>query len=439
MKLWMCISLAMGMSIGCMPRRGETPLWPFTKKVLPNGLTVFVKEVHTVPLVAVFLWARTGSANEPDSLCGISHFLEHMFFKGTKLHPKGEMDRIVKRLGGYNNAFTGIEYTGYYIVVPSEHFSTAFGLLYDAMTGSVFPPEEIELERKVIEEEIRRRDDSPTGKLHQMFLENLFKGTPYARPVLGTSETLARIKREHFLEYLRDYYVPNNVVAVVVGDVETRKVLDEVRSCTQGWRPDPEVTKRLSEINFVPGTEPRTCEVERDVNQTYWILGFPAPGIGEPDEYPLELAATVLGSGRSSRLWRRLVEREGLVTTVSAWYWPLRYAGAFGVEAHFPPENRGKVEEAVWEEIRRLKEEPVGEEELEKAKTMLLADFAYDNESCADIAETLGYYAVVSSVDHALDYPEKVRKVTAEQVREAVRRHLREDAYTLCVLEPKSP
>ena len=336
MKSWISLSLLVGLSVGCIPRQGETPLFPFTRRALPNGLTVLVKEVHTVPLVAVFLWARTGSANEPDSLGGISHFFEHMFFKGTERHPKGEMDRIVKRLGGYNNAFTGMEYTGYYIVVPAEHFATALDLLYDAMTASAFLPEEIELERQVIEEEIRRREDSPTAKLHQVFLEHL-----------------------------------------------------------------------------------------------------PAPGIGEPEEYPLEVAATVLGSGRSSRLWRRLVEREGLVTTVSSWYWPLRYAGVFGIEAHFPPENREKVEKIVWEEIERLRDEPVGDAELEKAKTMLLADFAYENESCADIAETLGYYAIVSSVGDALEYTRRVREVTAEQVREAIRRYLKSDAYTLCVLRPQ--
>ncbi|RKY62626.1 MAG: hypothetical protein DRP95_01110 [Candidatus Latescibacterota bacterium] len=440
MKPWIStLPLLVGLSMGgCIPRRGETPLSPFTMRVLPNGLTVLVKEVHSVPLVAVFLWARTGSANEPDSLNGISHFFEHMFFKGTELHPKGDMDRIVKRLGGYNNAFTGVEYTGYYIVVPAEHFDTAFALLYDAMTASVFLPEEIELERRVIEEEIRRKEDSPTAKLHQMFLEHLFKGTPYARPVLGTFETLARIDREDFLRYLKDYYVPNNVVAVIVGDVETGKVIEEVRKCTEDWKPDPEVEKRIPKISFVPQTEPRICEIGRDVNQTYWILGFPAPGIGEPDEYPLEVAAAILGTGRSSRLWRRLVEQEGLATTVSAWYWPLRYAGAFGIEAHFPPESRKRVEEIVWEEIGKLRDEPVEEVELEKVKTMLLSDFAYENESCADIAETLGYYAIVSSVEDALEYPSKVREVTAEQVREVIRRYLKPEAYTLCVLKPKA-
>ncbi|HID11067.1 MAG TPA: insulinase family protein [Candidatus Latescibacteria bacterium] len=436
MKPWVSLCLLVGLSVGCIPRRGETPLSPFTRRVLPNGLTVLVKEVHIVPLVAVFLWARTGSANEPDSLNGISHFFEHMFFKGTERYPKGEMDRIVKRLGGYNNAFTGMEYTGYYIVVPAEHFATALDLLYDAMTASAFLPEEIELERQVIEEEIRRREDSPTAKLHQVFLKHLFEGTPYARPVLGTFETLARIDREHFLKYLRDYYVPNNVVAVIVGDVETGKVVEEVQRRTEVWKPDPEVERRIPKISFVPQNIPRTCEIERDLNQTYWILGFPAPGIGEPEEYPLEVAATVLGSGRSSRLWRRLVEREGLVTTVSSWYWPLRYAGVFGIEAHFPPENRKKVERVVWEEIGRLRDEPVGDAELEKAKTMLLADFAYENESCADIAETLGYYAIVSSVGDALEYPRRVREVTAEQVRKAIRRYLKSDAYTLCVLRP---
>jgi len=160
--------------------KGEgTPLLhPFTQKVLSNGLTVFVKEVHETPIVAVYFWARTGSANEPVEINGIAHFFEHMFFKGTEKRGVGEMERAIKALGGHNNAFTGMEYTAYYVVVPSEHFATAFDILYDAMVHSVFDAEEIEKERQVVVEEIHRRDDSPEERLSTVFLNTIFDGTP---------------------------------------------------------------------------------------------------------------------------------------------------------------------------------------------------------------------------------------------------------------------
>ena len=418
---------------------GAVPLLPFTRKVLSSGLTVYVKEVHETPIVAVYFWARTGSVNEPAELNGIAHFFEHMFFKGTEKRGVGEMDRAIKALGGYNNAFTGMEYTAYYVVVPSEHFATAFDILYDAMAHSVFDADEIEKERQVVIEEIHRRDDSPEERLSTVFLNEIFAGTPYARPVLGTVETLHRIDREAFVRTLHDFYVPDNVTVVVAGDVAADAVLAQIEQATEDWRRDPSVPDRFASVSFAPQREIRTKIVEMDVHQIYWMMGFPNRGrLDLKDMYVLDVASTILGGGRSSRLYQRLVEQEGLVTSVSAWVWALTRAGIFGVDAQFPPEHHERVEKIVFEEVARLKHEGVRPEELERAKTMLITGFAYGNETDADIGETLGQYATIATVEEALTYPDRVRAVTGEDIRRALERHCNFDAYTLCCVKPNT-
>ena len=417
--------------------REGTTLHPFTRKVLPNGLTVYVKEVHETPIVAVYFWAHTGTANEPEKINGIAHFFEHMFFKGTRQRGVGEMDRAIKALGGHNNAFTAMEFTAYYVVVPSEHFASAFDILFDAMVHSVFDPEEIEKERQVVVEEIRRRDDSPEDRLSTVFLNTIFDGTPYARAVLGTIESLNRIDREAFVGTLHDFYVPNNVTVVVVGDVKNDAVLAQVEQFTKDWKPNASLPDRCTPIAFVPQTTIRTKEMEMDVHQTYWMLGFPNMGrIDLKELYVLDVASTILGGGRSSRLYQRLVEQEGLVTSVHAWVWSLTRAGIFGVEAHFPPEHRKQVEQIVFEEIERMKHETVCSGELERAKTMLITDFAYSNETDSDLGETIGHYAILATVEEAVTYPDRIRAVTEEDVRKTFERYCDFGAYTLCCVKP---
>ncbi|MFH1007864.1 MAG: pitrilysin family protein [Candidatus Latescibacterota bacterium] len=419
--------------------RGEetTGLHGLTQRTLPNGLTIYVKEAHDTPIVAVYFWVRFGSANEPEELGGIAHFLEHMFFKGTKKRGMGEMDRAIKALGGVNNAFTEMEYTAYFVVVPSEHFATAFDILHDAMVDSVFDPEEIEKERQVVVEEIHQRDDSPEELLGTAFVSKIFEGTPYARSVLGTSESLDRIDREAFQQTLHNFYVPNNVTIVVVGDVATDLVFEQVEQTTQGWEPNPSLSERTVPISFVPQTGIRTREMTMDVNQTYWMMGFPNMGLLDPEDLVvLDVASTILGGGASSPLHQRLVEQEGLVTSVSAWVWSLTRAGIFGVEAHFPPQHEKRVEEIVFEEIDRLKRETADTDALERAKTMLVTEFAYANETDSDLGETIGHYATVTTVEEAVTYPGRIRAVTSEAVRRAVARYCDFGAYTSCSVKP---
>lgn len=420
----------------------HSPLSPFSRSILSNGLTVLFKHVPTSPIVAVYLWVRVGSGLEPPGTNGISHFFEHMFFKGTKRRGVGEMDRAVKELGGYNNAFTGVEYTAYYVVVPRDGFTVAIDLLMDAARNSVFDPAEIERERAVILEEINRQEDTPSQKLHTVFLESIFHGIPYERPILGTAESLARIGREDFQRFLQDYYAPDNVAVAVVGDVTEDCALEEIGHATEGWTPNG--SPRRPCFSFDPDTAARRQDtlsrtIERDVRQVYWAAGFPNAGraASVEDNYALDTASTILGSGRSSRLRRRLVEREGIATSVGAWAWPLSMAGVFCIEAEFPPLNSERILEAVIEEVQSLRDDTVGEDELQKAKTILKADYAFSNETNSDIGSTLGRYETLGILDEAMLYGRRIDDVTSEGLREAMSRLCPPGNLTVCTLRPR--
>ena len=413
----------------------DSPLLPFCRTVLPNGLTVFVKEVHTVPLVAAYFWVGVGAVDERPERAGLAHFSEHMLFKGTRRRDVGEMDRIIKSLGGYDNAFTTPEYTAYYAVVPGGNFSLVFDVLFDAMVNSVFDPEEIEREREVVMEEIRRQEDSPEEKLSDMFTSELLKGTPYERPVLGTIDTVTAIQREDFLAYMSAFYIPNNTVVSVAGDVDARAVVEQIARATSDWTPDASLHRTF---DFSPQEEIRRRTAERDVHHGYWVLGFPNLGRRDMDTmYILDVASTILGGGRSSRLHQRLVEREGLASSASAWIWPLRRAGAFGIDADFRDEHLSAMEHAVLEEVERMRTEPVIEEELSRAKTMLKAEYLYENETVSDIAGTLGKSELLLSVQDALIYPEKIDRVTSEEIRRAMAETCDPNVYTVCYLRPR--
>ena len=415
----------------------DSPLLPFRRHVLANRLTVFTKEVHTVPLVAVHFWIGAGGTDSPPERAGLAHFAEHMFFKGTRRRGVGEMDRIIKSLGGYDNAFTTPEHTAYYVVVPSGNFSLVFDVLFDALVNSVFDPEEIERERSVVLEEIRRLEDTPEEKLSDLFVSEVLKDTPYERPILGTLDTVAEIQREDLLAYADTFYRPNNMVVSVVGDIDEEDVTEEIGRATSNWVPEASLDTRICSFDFSPQKQIRRRTMHRDVHQGYWMLGFPNHGRQDMDAmYVLDLASTILGGGRASRLHQQLVEQEGLASSVGAWVWPLRTAGAFGIDADFRDEHQDVVEAAVLKEVERMRVETVEEEELDRARAMLKAEYLYENETVSDIAGTLGKYELLLSVQDALIYPEKLDRITAGDIRRTMAETCDLNTYTACYLKP---
>ena len=408
---------------------------PLTEVTYSNGLVALIKESHSAPIVTVDVWCGTGAASEVDSLNGISHFFEHMFFKGTPRHPRGEMDKIIKGLGGENNAGTSVEYTHYYVTVPSENYLVAMDVLSDALINSSFEPDEITKERDVVKAEIRRKEDTPSSKVFVVFERVFGAGTPYEMPVLGTFETLDRVNHAAFKNYLKAKYTAENTAVVVTGDINTKQIADAIGKYFESI---PRGKPSLPDFTVAEPTEKNVGVEYKDVNRGYIMLGYLTQGRKDKAEsQALEVAATILGDGRSSMLHQSLVEQKKLANAVSAWSWDLREAGALGADASFDPGKEEEVKAAILEEFAKLAEKGPSAEELSKAKALLKTSFAFSTETTAGRATAIGLAYTSGTLDQTLEYQKRVDSVTAEQVKEVVRKYTAAKYPAVAMILPK--
>ncbi|HEY7471771.1 MAG TPA: pitrilysin family protein [Gemmatimonadota bacterium] len=394
---------------------GEAAPAPFARGRLENGLRVLVRPNSAIPVVAVDCWIGVGAIHETDAHAGISHFLEHMFFKGTRRYPLGEMDRLVKEMGGYNNAATSMEYTHYYIVAPVEHAWQAADLLADHLANPAFPADELERERQVVKEEIRRKDDSPHGRLYTALTDAAYGATPYAREVLGTPGSLDRIDADVMRAWWRANYTGDRIVVVVAGDVDAEEAWDAVAERFGGLPPGSPPPPAPPP----PPVAPASVDVGMDVAQGYLAWGFPIPGRDDLEAIcALEVAATILGDGETSRLYRRLIDELRLVTEVSAWTYGLERAGLLGVSAVCAPDRRAAVQSEISAVLEAAARHGVSAEEVRRAQTILGADFAYENETNAAMTGTMGEFETLYGAAEAYrDVLRGIAAVTPERVR----------------------
>ncbi|MFH1739437.1 MAG: pitrilysin family protein [bacterium] len=407
----------------------SNPLLSYREEQLPCGATFVSKEVRSVPIVAIDIWIAVGAAQDPEEHLGLSHFYEHMFFKGTERLGVGEMGRAIKGLGGYNNAATAWDYTHYYVVVPSPGWRRAMEVLVDALRFPLFDPGEIESERQVIYEEIKRHEDTPWSKFYQEYNEIAFAHCPYRRRILGTFETLAGIDREVFRNFFRSRYISNNMSFVVVGDVDSDQAREYLETCMDGIPPSG---TGAEDSPYEPIRSPQSFQLGMNINQSYLLLGHPTPRLaGTRDEAILDLASILLGEGRSSRLHCLLKEELGLVSSVSVSFWSQVKAGLFITEAVTDMKNLAEVQDRIQAELDRLISAPPTKEELNRIKSMALADYAFSNETVSAICHTYGSSRIVASIEHAVRYPEIIQSISAEELSQTLSRYLREDR--LCV------
>lgn len=417
-----------------MVNRNGNPLLPYNEIRLACGATLVHKEIRSAPIVAVDIWVHTGAIHDPEPSFGLSHFYEHMFFKGTERFGVGEMDRIITALGGYNNAATSLDYTHYYVVLPAAGWRQALEVLLDSLRNPTFDPEEIERERAVIVEEIKRHEDNPLSKIYDEFTRASFDRCPYRRSVLGTEESLNTIQRETFFQYLNDRYNLDHISLCVVGDISLSEIQSACDEILGDRAPAPSASNGAT-WDLID--QPQEVVIERDVNQSYLLIGYPTPGIfGTVDEYALDLLSILAGEGRSSRLHRRLHDDLGIVSSISSASWTLKYAGLFMVEAVTEEDKIDQVESEIEGEMARLRDS-ITEDELEKAKSITRADFAFSNEKMISIAHTYGYSRVTVSIDHAIRYLERIEAVTLDQIQDSVSRLLLAQRRCRGLLIPK--
>lgn len=408
----------------------------FTVQKLPNGQTVVLYEIHNNPLVTIDTWIKTGSINEDTKNNGISHFLEHLFFKGTKAHPTGDMDKILESKGAVVNAATSKDFTHYYITIPSENFDLAMDLHSDMLLNPQIPRKELEQERKVVLEEIAKDGNTPSKKVYDNLNTLMYTSHPYKMKVIGTEENVGTMSREEILEYFTKYYSPSNMTTLIVGDVDTQKVLSKVQSSfNQEYR---KPVKKSFRKEHPIQTQRRNTEYT-DTQSGYMMIGFRGTDISNKDTFALDVLAEVLGGGKSSRLYRDIKEQKGLAYSVSATNGSFRDDGILYITANFTPQNVEKLEKAIFADVSYIQKYGITEEELERAKKKLIQDTYYSRESTANIASELGYIITLTgnSVLYK-DYVSGIKKVSSADVKCVAQKYLGLNKSAVSLVLPNS-
>jgi zinc protease len=393
-----------------------------TRIVLDNGLTVLIEERHSAPVVAINTWVKTGYFNEPDSLTGISHLLEHMFFKGTEKREVGELREDTKRLGGYLNGGTIYEYTNYYTVLPSRFVQEGLEIQSDALWHSAIDSAELEREKEVVIQEVKRKLDDPDALAWEKLMELAFDRHPVRRWRMGTPEQVRSWSRDHLAAYLKEFYRPDNIVLVIVGDVNTDQVLEGVKGNYAG------VKMARTERPKIP-QEPRQKELrylqmKGDITQTYLKMGFHIPGELDPDYFALDVLAHILGHGRSSRLSQSLVERKRMVSSITSSTFALKDFGVFLIEAELDTKGLREAEEDIFRQIERLKTQEVADDELFKVKNAIKFSYLSSVETVRGRSLSLAAYEAYGDYRLAERYLENIDRVTPEDVQRVAAKYL---------------
>ncbi|WP_018871750.1 pitrilysin family protein [Thioalkalivibrio sp. ALJ16] len=410
---------------------------------LDNGLTVLVLEDRRAPVVANMVWYRVGSADEHSGITGISHMLEHMMFRGSEQYEPGEFSRIVSRLGGRENAFTGRDYTGYFQVIGRDHWETVMAMEAERMRHLRLQEDEFQPERDVVAEERRLRvEDQPNSLLREQFMATAFLNHPYGQPVVGWMTDIQAYTVEDNQVWYDRFYHPNNAVVVVVGDVDAERVIAAAREHF-GEIPAGDLPE-LKPRTETPQRGERRITVEAPAELPYLMMGWKAPVLNTLDDpadaYALLVAAGVLDSGEASRFAREIVRGEELAGATSARYSPFSRLDDLFLIAAVPTAATDveTLEAALLDQVERLKDEPVGAGELERVQARVIASEIYQRDSVRSQAFQLGMLETVGVGWQEGDrFVERVRAVTPEDVQRVAREYLVSERRTVGVLDPQ--
>ncbi|HVP79976.1 MAG TPA: pitrilysin family protein [Thermodesulfobacteriota bacterium] len=405
--------------------------------VLPNGLKVILLENHKAPLVTFQVWYRVGSRNETWEKTGLSHMLEHMMFKGTEKIGPEEFSRIIQENGGNDNAFTSYDYTAYFENLNADRIQVSIDLESDRMQNLLLREEDFRTERMVVMEERRlRTDDNPQAVLAEQVMAAAFEMQPYHWPIIGWMEDIARFTLEDLKTYYKTYYNPVNAILVIVGDFKKDDLLPKIDQAF-GSYPRGAAPPQEKDID-PPQIGERRIFVKKEAQLPSLVMGYHVPNFREQDSYVLEVIATILSGGKSSRLYQSLVREKRLTLSVDADHsLTSRDPSLFTLSAELlPGKEVAEVEKAFDQEVEQLKKDPVEKQELEKAKNQLEASFIFAQDSLFYQAMLLARYEIALSWKTIDDYLPSVRKVSPEDIQRVAKKYLTPDNRTVGILIP---
>ena len=420
-----------------------------------NGHTIVLAHKEGA-MVNVSTWVKTGSINEDDKNNGISHFLEHLMFKGTHKHKAGEFDKILEAKGAIVNAATWKDYTFYYVTLPkgegNKNLFETIELHADMMLDPVLPEEEIgspfdlndttvtdKRERHVVIEEIRMRKDQNWTKVYNACNYNMYTKHPYKRDVIGTPEIISQVTRDDIMNYYQTFYSPANMTTIIVGDFDHDEILEKVeKEFDFKGRTNPE--KRINEIDK-PVTETKTVELTGHINTGYIMFGWLGPKAADlKGTICLDLISIIFGDGTSSRLYQNLIEKqpEPVFNMINSEHYQFKDGNNFFIQGNFKPESKELAVNLIKQELTNLLTNPITEAELLKSKKKTKSRLAYSAETVSEIGETIGYYTTVcDNLKLIEDYLNDLESITIEDLNTAIKTYLNINNAVISILMPE--
>ncbi len=417
---------------------------PVYEYKLDNGLKILVKQDKRAPIAVVQLWYKVGSSYEPNGLTGISHVVEHMMFKGTEKYPTGEFNRIIAENGAEDNAFTAQDYTAYYQIIAADRLDVAFELESDRVRNLTLPPEEFKKEIEVVKEERRwRTEDKPARLTREQFEAVAFLNSPYKNPVIGWMTDLNALTVQDLRTWYERWYAPNNATLIVVGDVDPEKVYELAKKYYGPLKPTENIPIPKPQTE-VPQQGLRQLKVKVPAELPYVLMGYKVPGVINAREkwepYALDVLATILDGGNSSRLSKELIRGKEIASSASASYDGFGRLSDLFTLSGMPAkgEKLETVKNALLEQVDKLKQELVSADELERVKAQTIASEIYDRDSQQGQASLMGSLESVGLGYKVGDeYVDDILAVTPEQVQAVAKKYLIEDGLTIAELDPQ--
>lgn len=432
-SLWFIIFISLILS-QLKPSAAQAEL---RRTVLDNGMIVIIKEDHSLQLVSIFLCVRSGSAQEGKFRgSGISHFIEHMLFKGTRTRGAGEIFKEIEYYGGKINGFTSYDYTGYRIIVPSRFTFSALEILADMITKATFDIAEFKKEKEVILKEIGFNYDDPQRYAWRLLWQKAYTIHPYQYPIIGEEHLFNNLSRQDLLEFYRTNYVPNNMVLAVVGDVQIETVLNFIKEIFKDF-----VKKPI--INYSELSEPRQKELRRYEERftsgiTYLLLGFHSTAITDEDTFALDILGVILGEGESSRLYRQICKRKRLAYNIEAINYTPQDPGLFIISCLLEERNYKRTLSSILKQVDLIKKRSVSEDELESAKNKIISDILFNTQTIEAQAEEFALNeALTGNFRFTEKYIQKIKEVNSQDIMRVANKYLTRSSLNIVALMPK--
>lgn len=407
-----------------------------TTHTLSNGLQLLLEETHAAPVISLNALIKVGSAMETDAEAGISHFIEHMLFKGTPTRPVGRIARDVEAAGGDINAYTSFDQTVYYINMASRFADEGLAILSDAVQHPLFDADELKRECEVICEEIRRGEDSPGHQLSEFLFEHTYGQHPYGRPIIGFTKTVQAFTRDDLLSYWQRWYTPSNMVFIVVGDFDAKTMLRKCEAAF-GAMPAREIRTPTYIMQTVTPRAAQCFQHRANIESSYFGISCPIPSINHADVPALDLLAHILGGGESSRLELQVKEHKRLVQSIYGCAYTPRSQGIFLIGGTATTNKMEKTLIAIRAEVDRLRAEPANAAELASAKLNIISTAIYERETVAGLGGKHAFLLATAG-DHTFEdrYFEAIQRTTAEDIHAVALRYLDPASWTLTWLAP---